>query len=166
VRRRSDPPVSLVRLAEFAEAAAIAAILQAAFAEYGPLYTPLALAATTPGQRQIEQRWDEGPVWVAEVDGRLAGTVAAVDKGDGLYVRSMAVLPEARGLRLGERLLQAVDDYAQLRGLDRLYLSTTPFLHRAIRLYERWGFRRTDASPHELFGTPLFTMAKVVGPLR
>jgi len=48
------------------------------------------------------------------------------------------------------------------RGCKRLYLSTTPFLHSAIRLYERCGFRRTDEGPHDLFGTPLFTMEKGV----
>jgi hypothetical protein len=39
-------------------------------------------------------------------------------------------------------------------------LSTTPFLAFAIALYERFGFRRSDAGPRELFGTPLFTMTK------
>ena len=28
------------------------------------------------------------------------------------------------------------------------------------RLYERFGFQRTSDEPHELFGTPLFTMEK------
>ncbi|HEV8659305.1 MAG TPA: hypothetical protein VGS96_11840 [Thermoanaerobaculia bacterium] len=41
-----------------------------------------------------------------------------------------------------------------------LVLSTTPFLDRAIALYERCGFRRTDEPPHDRFGTPLFTMRK------
>ena len=32
----------------------------------------------------------------------------------------------------------------------------------AIRLYEQAGFARTSVPPHELFGTPLFTMEKVI----
>jgi hypothetical protein len=40
-----------------------------------------------------------------------------------------------------------------------LFLSTTPFLNAAIRLYELNGFRR-PGEPHDLFGTPLFTMEK------
>ena len=37
---------------------------------------------------------------------------------------------------------------------------TTPFLSSAIRLYEGFGFRRTNDGPQELLGTPLFTMKK------
>jgi ribosomal protein S18 acetylase RimI-like enzyme len=43
-----------------------------------------------------------------------------------------------------------------------MLLSTAPFLDRAIRLYERFGFRRTNEGPHDLFGTPLFSMEKVI----
>ncbi len=37
---------------------------------------------------------------------------------------------------------------------------------RAIALYERYGFRRTDDGPSALFGTPLFTMVKTLEGLR
>lgn len=38
----------------------------------------------------------------------------------------------------------------------------TVSLSRAIALYERLGFVRTDAGPHDLYGTPLFTMEKML----
>ena len=41
-----------------------------------------------------------------------------------------------------------------------MFLSTTPFLESAIRLYEKFGFQRTSDGPLDLFGTPLFTMQK------
>ena len=151
-----------VRAAGLDEAAVVAHTLQAAFAPYAPQYSAAALAATTPTEAQLRQRWPEGPVWVAQINGRAVGTVAAVIKGDSLYVRSMAVLPDARGHGLGRLLLEEVERYARARALRRLYLSTTPFLERAIRLYEGFGFRRTEAGPHALFGTPLFTMEKVL----
>ena len=81
-----------------------------------------------------------------------------------LYVRSMAVLPAARGHHLGELLLDLIELYAREHGHNRLYLSTTPFLHRAIRLYENHGFRRTNTGPQDLFGTPLFSMEKFLDP--
>lgn len=153
-----------VRLATADDAPAIAAVLRAAFAEYDALYTAEALAATTPPSERIEQRMHEGPVWVAVRQNAIVGTVAAVPQSKALYVRSMAVLPMARGQGVGRRLFEQVERYAAARGLTRLYLSTTPFLTRAIRLYEGLGFRRTNAGPNDLFGTQLFTMEKVLPP--
>src|SRR5205823_8457113 len=62
-----------------------AAVLHQAFAEYQSLYTAEAFAITTPTPAEIEQRWNEGPIWSVVKDGRLVGTVAAVAKGDALY---------------------------------------------------------------------------------
>jgi ribosomal protein S18 acetylase RimI-like enzyme len=73
----------------------------------------------------------------------------------------MAVSPRARGNRLGELLLEVVESFAAESNLSRLFLSTTPFLDRAIALYRNYGFERTEEGPHELFGTPLFTMEKL-----
>jgi len=47
-----------------------------AFIEYESLYTPAAFAITTATPSEIEQRWNEGPVWSALQNGGLAGTVA------------------------------------------------------------------------------------------
>jgi putative acetyltransferase len=90
------------------------------------------------------------------------GTVAAKPESLALYVRSMAITPQARGLGLGKLLLEQVEAFAIAQGLRRLYLSTTPFLSSAIRLYEQFGFQRTNDGPHELWGTALFTMAKTL----
>ncbi len=149
-----------VRLAAFDEAPSIAAVLRDAFVEFEPLYTPAAFAATTPTADQIRSRWDEGPVWVALASGALVGTVAAVPREEFLYVRSMGILPSARGRGIGTRMLQLVEGFARGRRLGSMCLSTTPFLLQAIRRYERFGFVRSDDGPFDLFGTPLFTMVK------
>src|SRR6266513_827596 len=142
------------------EAASIAAVLHQAFAEYQSLYTAEAFAITTPTPAEIEQRWNERPSWWVVKDGRLVGTVAAVAKGDALYIRSMAVVPSARGQGIGKMLLVEVESFARAGGFQRMLLSTTPFLDDAIRLYARFDFERTPDGPHDLAGTPLFTMEK------
>ena len=155
-----DRPSISIGLAQAGEATAIAAVLLEAFAEYQALYTPTAFAATTPAADIIRRRLAEGPVWVACRQGAVVGTVSAVSRGAACYIRSMAILPAARGYGTGRRLLQQVEDFAIAQGHTALLLSTTPFLARAIRLYEQFGFQRSDGGPDDLFGTPLFTMAK------
>jgi ribosomal protein S18 acetylase RimI-like enzyme len=95
-------------------------------------------------------------------DGRLVGTIAALAKNDALYIRSMAVVPSARRQGIGKILLSEVESFAKAGGFQRMLLSTTPFLDDAIRLYEHFGFKRTDEGPHALAGTPLFTMEKAL----
>jgi GNAT superfamily N-acetyltransferase len=130
--------------------------------EFKSLYTDGGFVATALGPEKISARMSEGPVWVALQEGVMVGTVSAVLKGTSVYIRGMAVVPTARGSGAGSRLLQEVEQWAAAENSGRLFLGTTPFLDSAIRLYEKSGFRRTDDGPHDLFGTPLFTMEKIV----
>src|SRR5262245_59965317 len=123
-----------VRFAGIDEAATVVALLHEAFAEYERLYTPAAFSVTTPTAEQLRARWAEGPVWIVWIAGRALGTVAAVLTNEGLYVRSMAVSPEGRGRGVGRLLLEQVENFARQCECKRLFLSTTPFLHRAIQL--------------------------------
>jgi GNAT superfamily N-acetyltransferase len=151
-----------IRLAGAGDAAAICAVLHESFVEYKALYTDGGFAATALGVEQVLVRMREGLVWVGLRDGAVLGTVAAVAKGESVYIRGMAVLPGARGSGAGSALLGAVESWAFEQGCRRLFLSTTPFLSSAIRLYERFGFQRMVEDPQDLLGTPLFTMEKVV----
>jgi GNAT superfamily N-acetyltransferase len=147
-------------MATIEEAADVADVLREAFEPFRPLYTVAAFAATTPTAAEVQQRWNDGPVWVASQDGRIVGTVSAVPCREGLYMRSMAVRLACRGTGCGRHLVEAVERHAVTHAHRVVLLSTTPFLHSAIALYDRCGFRRTDAGPSDLAGTPLFTMAK------
>lgn len=139
---------------------AIASVLYESFAEYEASYTPEAFSFTVSTPEWILERMREGPVWVALEGEKITGTVGAVAKGTLLYVRGMAIVPSARGSGAGRMLMERVEEFAIEQGFKRMTLSTTPFLARAIRLYERFGFRRSAEGPHDLSGTPLFTMVK------
>lgn len=168
VEYRSDPTspnakkrdAVQIRRATAADVEAVVVVLGDAFLESKPLYTKTAFAETTPGPDTLRRRLDEGPVWVAVSQGKIVGTISAVEKPSGVYVRSTAVLPSARGNRITELLLREVESFAINCRTNRLVLSTTPFLHAAIHLYEKFGFHRTSEPPHDLFNTPLFTMEK------
>lgn len=153
-----------LRRAVEGDAPQIAAVLQASFEEYRPLYTPEAFAATALSPDGVLKRMREGPVWLTTLDDSPVGTASVVVTTEGCYIRGMAVTPAARGLGLARRLLEAIERFALEQGTQRLYLSTTPFLDAAIALYERYGFVRAGHGPTELFGTPLFTMTKLLKP--
>ena len=156
-----------IRLATDTDASAIAQVLLQSFAEYRSSYTDGGFSATTPNAEQVRLRMSEGPVWVALLDGEIVGTVAAMHEVESTYVRGMAVLPTARGHRLGGLLLGECEAFAATQNCSRLYLSTTPFLNRAIALYEHHGYERIPGSEHDLHGTPLFAMGKfIAGALR
>jgi GNAT superfamily N-acetyltransferase len=156
---KAESPVQ-IRRGRVSDAPEVASLLRLAFAEYQPLYTRKGYAWTTPGIRGIFARMRQGPLWVAVCEKRLVGTASAVRDETGIYLRGMAVLPETRGLGVGRQLLERIEAYALEAGAVRLYLSTTPFLDRAIRLYQAFGFHSTGEGPRDLFGTPLFTMEK------
>jgi GNAT superfamily N-acetyltransferase len=149
-----------IRLAAPDDAEIIAQVLHGSFVEFRPLYTQGGFAATSLPADQVAARMSQGPVWIAFHEDAVLGSVAAVIEEESVYMRGMAVLPSARGLGVGGRLVETVEQWTLKQGLNRIFLSTTPFLYAAIRLYEKHGFQRMDTAPHELFGTPLFLMEK------
>ncbi|HSS22107.1 MAG TPA: GNAT family N-acetyltransferase [Pyrinomonadaceae bacterium] len=152
-----------IRQATATDASVIALVLLQAFAEYRSSYTDAGFSATTPDAEQVKLRLTEGPVWVALLAGEIVGTVAAVREADSIYVRGMAVLPDSRGHRIGELLLRETEAFAVSQNCARLFLSTTPFLYRAIALYEHHGYQRVTNGEHDLHGTPLFYLEKFIG---
>jgi GNAT superfamily N-acetyltransferase len=155
-----------VHRAELADAPAVAAVLAAAFAEHRAEYTAAAYAATVVDGPTIAARFDEGPVWVAVRSSDVIGTISAVPDGSTLHLRSMAVVPLARGLGVGDLLINRATEWALPTGFDRLTLDTTPFLVAARRLYERHGFVIADQPARDLHGTPLVSMVQDLASIR
>lgn len=152
---------SSIRRATTSDAVAVSSLLRRAFLEFEHLYTREAFVATVQPESGILKRMEEGPLWVAENDHGIIGTVSVTRSKDSVFVRGMAVVPEARGQKIGRALLKLTEDYAREHGFDRMSLYTTPFLLSAIRLYQSYGFGFTGekASPH---GTELLGMIKIL----
>lgn len=156
----------VIRSATPADVESISSLLSMSFREYEHLYTSEAFATTVATPNQIEDRMHQGPIWVALKNDVIVGSVSAVLKNKEVYIRGMAVNPSERGNGIGRRLLDRAEAFAVSNRCKRLFLSTTPFLSRAINLYEFYGFRRNLEGPDNLFGTPLFTMVKTLKALQ
>lgn len=95
-------------------------------------------------------------LWLAMAAGRAIGSVGAFrmpdQPPDECILVGLWVDPSARGLGVGERLVQGVVDAATERGLSRVLLEVAHENAPAVQLYERMGFvptGRTGAMPHD-----------------
>lgn len=78
--------------------------------------------------------------------GRAIGCVGMRPCGTGVVeMKRLYVTHAARGTGLGLALIRAAIDWAAERGCRRVRLDTLASMTRAIALYERLGFRRTEA---------------------
>ena len=78
-----------------------------------------------------------------DAEGRSIGMGALKEHGDGLgEVKRMYTLPSARGQRIGQQVLQRIENLARQKGITRLVLETgeATGYEPAYRVYERGGF--------------------------
>jgi ribosomal protein S18 acetylase RimI-like enzyme len=156
-------PDATVRLATLADAADISRVLFEAFSEIREHYTGEAFDVVTPKPEEIEQRFEEGPIWVAELAGEIIGTVSLTTEPEGLYVRSMAVSPKAQGQGIGRSLLDALHAEAEGRRIGRIFLYTLPFQQGARAMYEKYGYKWVRDTPaEEWYGVPGLEMEKML----
>lgn len=92
--------------------------------------------------------------WIAEVDGERAGCVMVVkDEQPGVArVRLLLVDPKARGLGLGNRLINECVNFARASGYRKITLWTHSVLSAARHVYQKAGFRLTSSEPRRSWG--------------
>ncbi len=59
-------------------------------------------------------------------------------------LRKLFLLPESRGLGIGEKLTENCLEYAKSKGYKKCYLDTLDSMKAAISLYEKLGFKHLD----------------------
>jgi ribosomal protein S18 acetylase RimI-like enzyme len=109
------------------------------------------------GLRLIIDHPDRGRIFVARVADNVAGmvsllfTVSTAEGAPACWLEDMVVHPDQRGKGLGTRLLRHAVDYARANGFARITLLTDRTNDRAIRFYQRQGFRPSPMIPLRLY---------------
>ena len=83
-----------------------------------------------------------GWLLIARLDGRAigCGALKRIDDSTG-EIKRMWIAPEARGLGMARRLLEALENHARQSGMTRVVLDTNRTLKEAQALYRKTGYR-------------------------
>lgn len=161
-------PAVVLRDARDDERDAVRALTLRAYAEYASVMTPEAWAGLDGAVRTALDAWAPAERIVAEHEGRLVGSVALYPAAAAAYgalaravphpeLRMLAVDPEARGLGVGQLLVDECVRRARRMGAAELGLHTSASMRTAIRMYERMGFVRAPEHDFQPPGGELVT---------
>jgi DNA-binding MarR family transcriptional regulator/GNAT superfamily N-acetyltransferase len=125
-------------------------------AEYGWNSHIESYAAIAIGEFMEREDREHERAWIAEVDGRRAGSIFCMRREDEVaQLRMLFVEPGARGLGIGALLVDECIAFARAAGYRSMLLWTTSVLTAARRLYRRVGFELVEQEPFHEFGPEL-----------
>lgn len=130
----------IIRRAESADAQEVHTILQTAFREYSAVTGQTRLEALNEDSTDIRTQIETKPVYVAEIDGAILGTVRLEIHGTEAYLSRFAVSGEARNLGIGKSLMNVVDKFLASNGVKRVTLHTASRHLALVRFYYSRGF--------------------------
>jgi ribosomal protein S18 acetylase RimI-like enzyme len=95
-------------------------------------------------------------VWVCEDKDEIVGFLLLMHKSETTaQLRYFYLEPKARGIGLGNKLMQLFMDFLKEKNYQAAYLWTTNEQTAAAALYERYGFKQTEEKESDAFGKPL-----------
>lgn len=129
-----------IRPATPEDAAAVAALTDAAYAKYVPRIGRPPMPMTFDYARVIADH----PVWVIDSADGLEAILYLIPRADHLMIESVAVRPDAQGRGVGRRLMAFAHAEARRRRIPEIRLYTHERMTENIAFYERLGYRAAE----------------------
>ncbi|MFN8179623.1 MAG: GNAT family N-acetyltransferase [bacterium] len=151
-----DPPTPL-RVRRLRPADSVGALTLLIHRAYAPLLEKgLHFVAATQDEATTRSRIAEGECFVAEVDGRIVGTIllrpptastrcAYYARAGVASIHQLAVEPALQRRGIARRLVEAAEERAREIGAEEVALDTAESASHLLARYERWGYRVVDA---------------------
>jgi len=165
-KRPDDARSLILRNAHPEEHEAVAQVIRAAYSEYLPRLSEERRGRYLDRTADVGSRLEGSDLIVAELDGRIVGTLTFFanqpDASVGGWpvgwagLRVLAVDPETRGWGIGRKLMEESIHRARASGAIAVGLHTTEMMAIARAMYERMGFVRVpDLDFHPSSGNPV-----------
>lgn len=81
-----------------------------------------------------------GFIFFAKYNGEIVGTVALMNESHGYELSKMAVSPEYRGLKIGQKLMDYCIGFSKNKNWEELIIYSSRKLKNAIYIYKKYGF--------------------------
>jgi len=131
------PDITGIRPATKDDAATISRILDESFGEaMGGIFPPERCA-----NELFQEDWHN---WLITDGGEMAGYACAIHDGDEGVVNFIAIVQRAQGRGLGKRLMDLMLAELDRKPHKKIALTCESHRTRALRLYERYGFKPTE----------------------
>jgi predicted N-acetyltransferase YhbS len=132
----------------------VAALIVDAYAEYAARMSPDAWSSYASEIANVRGRMEDSVLLVAQLDGRLVGSVTIFAGWRGAQpgttgLRLLAVLPEIRGEGVGRALMEECVSRAKAAQKERIVLTTTQEMAAIRELTDSMGFIREPGLDHE-----------------
>lgn len=100
--------------------------------------------------RKYNQEYDK--VWICEHQNKIIGFLLSEHRGDAAQFRYFIILPEYRGIGLGNKLMELFIQHVKNKNYKSAYLWTTKELETAAHLYNKYGFELSEEKESGAFG--------------
>lgn len=114
--------------------------------KFGPMFEYYVLK----GLAEFMINSDGGELWIAEVNGKIVGSIAITKLNDSVAQLRWFVLDENyQGIGIGKKLMETAINFCQNNGYQHVFLWTVSILETARYLYKKYNFTLTEEKSND-----------------